>query len=449
VLLPDGTLHSVHHDIAEAAAGASLKKEDAVAKAQEFLRTGKNIDLSRWALVEATSEKKPHRLDHRLIWQENQPLDETQTTTADQANHAFGRIQVSVVGDEVTSYRTSIKIPDEWRRQREEQSVARTIFTFLPVLLMLGFGGTVLVLFLREIKSDLMREVPWRRFSLWGLYGVVAYILIFAFADRIAQALSQYSTAMPLKFVLGALGIGFLVGTFFFLGAIVLLFAMAWFFLRQAFADTDFPGWRGMAKNYYRDALLIGVGGTAALIALKRVSDWMSAHWPTPHQSLGAAFGNDFDSVLPGISISATAMLHGLLFTGAIAAAAGFIAARCKSPVVRALLFVMASLAMVGGWGSTADFLKQWIAGLVFLAVVVFGVARVVRLNLLGCFLVLAIPTLLAGCGELLAQPNGFYHTQGIVCAAVLGAVLAWLMAAWLTTKDAPQDSLTALRQGL
>jgi len=35
------------------------------------------------------------------------------------------------------------------------------------------------------------------------------------------------------------------------------------------------------------------------------------------------------------------------------------------------------------------------------------------------------------------------------VCAAVLGAVLAWLMAAWLTTKDAPQDSLTALRQGL
>jgi hypothetical protein len=226
---------------------------------------------------------------------------------------------------------------------------------------------------------------------------------------------------------------------------------MAWFFLRQAFAETDFPGWRGMAKNYYRDALLIGVGGTAALIALKRVSDWMSAHWPTPHQSLGAAFGNDFDSVLPGISISATAMLHGLLFTGAVAATAAFVAAHCKSPIVRGLLFVMASLAMVGGWGSTADFLKQWIAGLVFLAVVVFGVARVVRLNLLGYFLVLAIPTLLAGCAELLAQPNGFYHTQGVVSAAVLGALLAWLIAAWLTTKDAPQDSqdsLAALRQG-
>jgi hypothetical protein len=184
------------------------------------------------------------------------------------------------------------------------------------------------------------------------------------------------------------------------------------------------------------------------LIALKRVSDWMSARWPTAHQSLGAAFGNDFDSVLPGISISATAMLHGLLLTGAIAATAAFVAAHCKSPILRGLLFVMASLAMVGGWGSTADFLKQWIAGLVFLAIVVFGVARVVRLNLLGYFLALAIPTLLAGCVELLAQPNGFYRTQGIVCAAVLGALLACLIAAWLTAKDAPEDPLAALRQG-
>ena len=124
-----------------------------------------------------------------------------------------------MVGDEVTSYRTFIKIPDEWRRQREEQSVARTIFTFLPVLLMLGFGGTVLVFFLREIKSDLMREVPWRRFSLWGLYGIVAYILIFAFADRIAQALSQYSTAMPLKVRIRRLGHRLSGGNVFLFGS--------------------------------------------------------------------------------------------------------------------------------------------------------------------------------------------------------------------------------------
>jgi len=189
---------------------------------------------------------------------------------------------------------------------------------------------------------------------------------------------------------------------------------------------------------------LIGVGGTAALIALRRVSDWASARWPTPHQSLGAAFGNDFDSVLPGISIAATAVLHGLLFAGAIAAAAAFVVAHCKSPIVRGLLFVLASLAMVGGWGSAADFLKQWIASAVFLAVVIFGIAHVVRLNLLGYFLVLAIPTLLAGCVELLAQPNGFYHTQGMVCAASLGVLLIWPVASWPLAKDRFGDDSAA-----
>jgi hypothetical protein len=266
-------------------------------------------------------------------------------------------------------------------------------------------------------------------------------VVIFGFGDRVAQALTQYSTAMPLKFVFGVLGIGFLVGTFVFLGAIVLLFAMAWFFLRQAFAGTELPGWRGMSKSYYRDALLIGTGGTAGLAALRRISEWLSARWPTPHQSLGAAFGSDFASVLPGIAISATAVLHGLLFTGAIAVAAGFIAAHCKSPVIRALLFVLASLGMVSGWGNTADFLKQWIMSAAFLAVVVFGVAKILRMNLLGYFLVLAIPTLLAGCVEMVSQPNSFYHSQGVVCVAALALFLVWAVWAWLTAKqDLPAD---------
>ena len=437
VLLPDGALHSVHHEIAEAAPGASLSKEEAIAKAQDFLKSSKNIDLSQWTLVDSSTEKKPHRLDHQLIWQEKQPLDDTQAVqAANSADHAFARMQVFVVGDEVTSYRAFIKIPDDWKRKHEEQSVTRTIFNFLPPLCALGFAGAVLVFFLREIKSELMKAVPWRRFARWGVVALAAYALVVVFGNRIPQALSQYQTAMPLKFMLGALGIGFLVGAFFYLGVIVLVFAMAWFFLRQAFGDREFPGWAGMPGSYYRDALIIGVGGTAALIGVRRASEWVSQHWPTAHRSLAAAFGSDYDSLLPAISISATTVLRGMLFTGLIALAAGFIAARCRSTTIRALLFVLASLAMTGGWGSPADFVKQWILSAIFLAIVVFGVARVARLNLLGYFLVLAISTLLLGIGELLPQPNGFYHVQGIVCVAALAALIIWPVAAWLTAKE-------------
>jgi len=76
--------------------------------------------------------------------------------------------------------------------------------------------------------------------------------------------------------------------------------------------------------------------------------------------------------------------------------------------------------------------LKQWVASAVFLAVVVFGVVQVIRLNLLGYFLVLAIPGLFAGAVELLSQPNDFYHAQGWLCVAALAVLLFWPLAAWL-----------------
>src|SRR5262249_29655859 len=71
VLRPDGTLHSLRHQLAEAATGASLGKEDAVARAEKFLREEKHVDLTQWSLVDSDSEKRPHRLDYTLTWQEN------------------------------------------------------------------------------------------------------------------------------------------------------------------------------------------------------------------------------------------------------------------------------------------------------------------------------------------------------------------------------------------
>src|SRR5579863_6613054 len=70
VLKPDGSLHAIRHTVAEEAAGASLSKEEAVARAEKFLRDEKNIDLSQWSLVESNSDKRPHRTDHTLTWQQ-------------------------------------------------------------------------------------------------------------------------------------------------------------------------------------------------------------------------------------------------------------------------------------------------------------------------------------------------------------------------------------------
>jgi membrane protease YdiL (CAAX protease family) len=436
ILRPDGALHSVHHDLAEAAKGASLSKEEAIAKATAYLQNEKKIDLSNWNLVDSSSEKRPNRIDHTLIWQAKQPLDsESGAANADPVSHAFQRMQVIVAGDEPTSFRTFIKIPDEWRRQQESQSIWRTLHTVLVICLAVGLSLAALIFFLREIKSDLMRQIPWRRFTFWGLFALAAYVAIGVCGDRIPVFLSQYKTAIPLKFMYGGLAIGFTIGALFYLGLLVILFAMGWFFLKQAYGEVAWPGWRGMTREYYRDALFIGLGGTAALIAVSRATEFVFRRWPTPHRSLPASFGLDFDSYVPGISIGASAVLHGLLVAGMIAAVGGFILAHCKSPMLRVLLFVASSVAVVSGWGSPADFVKQWLAQIIFLTVVVIGVARVARMNLLGYFLVLALPSLVVGAQELLSQPNGFYRQQGYVVLGVMVSLLVWPLVQCMRTR--------------
>src|SRR5712692_2940375 len=82
ILKPDGSLHSIHHSLAEAAPGSSLTKEEAQARAEKFLREEKKIDLNQWSLVEANSDKRPHRTDHSLTWQQNVPLDSAPDSAA-------------------------------------------------------------------------------------------------------------------------------------------------------------------------------------------------------------------------------------------------------------------------------------------------------------------------------------------------------------------------------
>ncbi|HSC44962.1 MAG TPA: hypothetical protein VLC94_03990, partial [Candidatus Acidoferrum sp.] len=196
--------------------------------------------------------------------------------------------------------------------------------------------------------------------------------------------------------------------------------------------------------QYYRDALFIGVGGTAALIALSRGTEWLLSYWHTSNRAFPASFGRDFDALLPGAAIPVQAIVHALMYVAMISALCSLILAHVKSPALRIVLFFAGSMAMAGGWGNPTDFMKQWLAQAIFLGVVFIGVTRVARMNLLGYFLVLAIPSLLLGAVELLGQPNAFYHQQGYLVVTALGALLLWPLAAWLGAADKQPQQRTA-----
>ncbi len=454
-LKPDGSLLAVHHRVAEDTPGASLSKEEAVARAEKFLHEEKKINLSQWSLVEAESDKRRHRTDHELTWQQNAPLDPGSATSGDPMGHAYARTKVAVLGEEVTDYRgsyypkpesreeleqkegetlwTYIKIPDEWRRKQEELSLFRTVFTYaIPILFFAGFGLTALIIFLKNLKSEAARSIPWRRIALWSVWGLCGYLAVFLLGNRIVSFLNGYNTAIALKMMFGGIFIGALFGALFNFGGIALLFGMAWYFAARAFGEDRLPGWSGMPGAYYRDALWIGSGGAAALLGLERLLAVASTHWPTAHRSLEASFGQGFDALLPCASIVGGAVLHALFRVGLIALIASFVGAHVRRPALRIFLLLGGSLSLVGGdWGSSGDLTMEFLAQLILLSVIAFGVAYVMRFNILGCFLAVAATSLLGGAAEMLSQPDSFYRGNGFVVLVALVLLFVWPVVAW------------------
>jgi membrane protease YdiL (CAAX protease family) len=433
ILRPDGSLHSVHHTLAEEAPGAALTKEEARARAEKFLAEEKKIDLKTWTLVESDSDKRPHRIDHSLTWQQNLPLDAGPASVTNAADHAYARMDVHVLGDEVTNYRTYIKIPDEWVRKQKELTPSRTIVNYgIPGLFFGGLGITAVIVFLKNFKSEAARAIPWKRIGLWSFWGLCGYLVVFALGNRIADLMNQYDTSNPLKFTYAGIAIAVLFGAPLIFGAIALLFGMAWFYAVRAFGEERLAGCLGMPANYYRDAFCIGVGGSAALLGMERLLAVASAHWPTVYRFLPASFGQEFDAILPAASLTGGTLQHGLLLTGIVVAVAAFVAAQVRHTGLRVLLLLLGALALVpGSWGSPADLAKQFLAHLILLSVLTFGVCKLMRFNLLGCFLVVAGTSLLEGAAELLGQPDSFYHANGYVILLPLGLLFCWPLAVW------------------
>ncbi len=193
-----------------------------------------------------------------------------------------------------------IKIPDEWRRKQDEQTLFRTIYSFaVPILLYGGLGITAIVLFFKNLRSEAVRAIPWRRLALWALWGLVAYGLIVGFGNRLQFFLNSYQTAIPFKTMLGGIVIGLLLGAVFYTGGLGVLFGIASYFSNRAFGEERLPVGSRLPALYYRDALWIGVCGTAGLLGLRHLIEFSSSHWQTVHRSLAFSLGQYFDAVLP------------------------------------------------------------------------------------------------------------------------------------------------------
>jgi len=164
---------------------------------------------------------------------------------------------------------------------------------------------------------------------------------------------------------------------------------------------------------------------------VKHILEALAPAWPTLHRALPSSFGDHFDAIFPGIGAFASAILRALFAAGILALASSFLGAELRVRWLRLLLFFAIPAAFISDWGSPADFLKQFLALLVLMAVVVFGIRHVARFNMLGWFLVVVTVGLLSAAAEFLPQPDLFYRANGSIILLTLAALLAWPLLAW------------------
>ncbi len=244
--------------------------------------------------------------------------------------------------------------------------------------------------------------------------------------------LNSYQTAIPFKTMLGGIVIGLLLGAVFYAGGLALLFGIASYFSNRAFGEDRLPVGIRLPGVYYRDALWIGVCGTAGLLGLSHLLEFISLHLQSLHRSLPFSVGQYFDAVLPSGAALGSALIRSLFYTGFIAFVAAFVASVLQARWLRFLLFLLGALYLAGsGWGNGADFAKQFLEGAILLGVLVFGVRRVMRFNVLGCLLVVACMSLLGAAAQLLRQPDAFYRTNGYVVVLLMILLLAWPLSVW------------------
>ena len=428
ILRTDGALHSVHHLLDQKAPGASLTKEEAQARAEAYLRREKNNDLSKGKLVEAKSEKLPARTDHTLTWEELEPIG----ARAEDAAHV--RLELNVQGDEVSGYRVFVKLPEAWERKQSEETLAATIYFVGQIVFFAALGILALVIFFLNLKQAAASGIPWRRLAVWSLWALVAAGV--TFANRMPLVLAAYRTDFPFKTYMAIVLIsGFLLVTLVY-SALLLLFGLAWFFLSKAFGAEQLPSWRGMPATYYRDAFCLALGGTGVLLGLARLSQFLMRVWPTTQRQFEAKLPAGFDSYFPAaqaIAQSVGGLLSGGLFlAGFIALAAGFIAGYVRALWLRIGFVLLLAVMLAGQWGSPADFAQRVLVKLVFLGLVWWVVARVVRFNFLAYFLIVATIGLASAATALLKQPNAFFRANGYAVVAALLVLLAWPLVEWL-----------------
>lgn len=175
-----GKLVEFHTVIPEGETSASLSKEEARLKGEQFLAIQPAINISDWQLIGEEEKQRPQRKDYFFTW-EKQNF---------QAKEATYRIEVGIFGDQIGSYQEFFKVPESWQRQYAQETsqnqLAQMVFETISLVL---FGLGIIIIFIVKFRSNTIRL----RFATW-VGGATTLVVLLATLNNFPLAIFSYDT---------------------------------------------------------------------------------------------------------------------------------------------------------------------------------------------------------------------------------------------------------------
>ena len=180
-----GEVFGFHHVLEENAPGASLSPEQARALAEQAVREH-GYRLEDFELQSSDATKRKAREDYTLVWQAK-PGDPRNV------GDAHYRLEVDIAGDQVVGFSRSFKLPEEWERAQEGNTIVNNILMGVSILTILTLVAAGLILFVNLVRSG---QMPWKRSAKFGV--LLAILGLLGTLNSLPLIYRNYDTSMPL-----------------------------------------------------------------------------------------------------------------------------------------------------------------------------------------------------------------------------------------------------------
>ncbi|MGO8790815.1 MAG: CPBP family intramembrane glutamic endopeptidase [Terriglobia bacterium] len=409
-----GEVFGFRHSLEENAPGASLSPEQARVLAEQAVRDH-GYRLEDFELQSSDATKRKAREDYTLVWQ---------AKSGDPRNvgDAHYRLEVDIAGDQVVGFSRSFKLPEEWERAQESNTIVNNILLGVSILTILALVAGGLILFVHLVRAG---QMPWRRSAkvgfLLGILGLLEALNGLSMADR------TYDTSMPLTVwnllilvgtIIVPLGEGLL--GWLLIGAAASFYPDAWKVLSAS------------ARRIWRRDALVALGLSLAVgVGLARIGALLTsvfhAYAPIKDELFPVAFSTQW----PAAAFFLSALTRSVVFTAII----GLLIVIVREGWKARAWWLWAGLALVlvslgpSHVHSFAAFAVGWAISLLPLVGAVLVVKLFLRDNILAYLMVLFGAMVAEPLVDLFSQSNSFFVQNGVALAFFAGVVLVWM--AW------------------